>query len=95
MYAYFHAADATKTVQGHIRNGYVEGPALLNLLLAPATPQCSSERKKQRASMVMMIPDLAIDYMNASRWCPLEEARPRLREPGLEKEIEARLDISI
>ena len=47
MYAYFHAADATKTVRVHVRNGFVEYPVLLNHILAPATPQCSSERKKQ------------------------------------------------
>jgi len=41
-----------------------------------------------------MVPGLAIDDMNALRWCPLEEARSLLRELALEKEIEARLDTS-
>ena len=91
-YACCSSADTTKMVQVHVRNGYIKYPALLNLMLAPATPQCSSERKKQRVSMVMMVLGLAIDDMNALRWCPLEEARPLLRELGLEEEIEARLD---
>lgn len=44
--------------------------------------------------MVMRPVGLAISDMDASRWCPLEEARPLLRELGLEDEIEARLDLS-
>ena len=44
--------------------------------------------------MVTMVPGLAIDYMNVSRLCLPEEARPLLRELGLEEEIEARLDVS-
>jgi hypothetical protein len=32
--------------------------------------------------------------MDASLWCPLEEARPLLREFGLENKIQARFDLS-